>query len=123
MTTIDGTDVYEQQDATRIIHRCASRRVAQVLAAVLELRAAGWAIGGLSTSDHPRLPLLLPGERMMTPLDGRRSDERAQGFVATRGDDRITVDACAGMAPHVIYECGDTVEVRRIVEWHMGPLA
>ena len=121
--TSDGVVVYEQRGTTRIIHTCFSRRVAQVYAAILELRDAGWTISGLGTSDRLRLPLLLPGERMGTLLDGSRSDARAQGFVATRAGDLLNVDACAAMAPRVFDERGDPREARRLVEWHLGMLA
>ena len=131
-TTIDGSIVYEQRDTDegteRITHTCATRRVAQILAIELELRDAGWTVRGLASSDQPRRPLILAGEAMCWPLDGRRSDERAQGFSArrspdVRGTDVITVDACAGLPLLVLAERGDTAEARRIIEWHLGPLS
>lgn len=126
--TIDGTTVHVQRasdEQTEVtVHHCATRRVAQVTAAELELRAAGWRITGLSTTDQPRRPLLLPGERLGASLDGARSDERAQGFAARRGSaDLLVVDACAGLHPIVLAELGDTAEARRVVEWHLGPLS
>lgn len=125
--TIDDTRVHVQRDSgtgvERITHHCATRRVAQILAAELELRAAGWTISGPSSTDGFRRPLLLPGESMGAVLDGSRSDERAQGFTASRrGTDRITVDACAGMLPLVLAEIGDTADARRVIEWHLGAL-
>jgi hypothetical protein len=124
-TTIvsDGLTVYEQRDAEQIVHHCATRRVAQVLAAELELRLAGWTIVGLSSADHPRRPLLLPGEKMGWPLDGTRSDERAQGFTARRGEDTLVVDTCAGMPTLILAERGAATKARRIVEWHVGLLS
>lgn len=123
MITIDGTAVFEQNNDENIIHRCATRRVAQILATALELRASGWAIAWPSSQHRFRRPLLLPGERMREPLDGTRSDERAQGFTAHRGNDCLTVDACAGLPPLVLAEHGDTTDARRIVEWHLGTLS
>ena len=123
MITLDGAIVHHEQDDTRTTHTCATRRVAEVLATKLELESAGWvSSSGLSSSDNPRRPLLLPSEHMGLPLDGTRSDERAQGFTARRGDDWLVVDACAGMAPRVVDERGDTVEARQIVERYLGAL-
>lgn len=121
--TIDGLTVHEQRSNEHIIHTCATRRVAQILAAELELQAAGWSTHDLSSMDRPRRPLLLPGEKMREPLDGRRSDERTQGFTAHRGDDFLTVDASANLPPLILAERGDTAEARRISEWHLGPLS
>lgn len=125
--TIDGITVYEQRGTECITHTCVTRRVAQILAAELELREAGWTVTGIGSADGPRRPRLLPGERMNEPMDGLRSDERAQGLTIRRGldlggTDVLTVDACAGLPPVVLAERGDTAEARRIVEWHLGPL-
>lgn len=129
ITTITITDstVHVQRESTdgieRSTHRCATRRVAQVLAAELELRASGWAIRG-PCSQHPfRRPLMLPGEKMGVPLDGAMSDERAQGFTARLGEAIIVVDACAGLSAIVLDEHGDMSEARRITEWHLGSLS
>lgn len=126
--TIDNATVYQQYEAngesTRIVHHCATRRVAQILAATLELQSAGWSTCGLSTRDGARRPLLLAGERIGALLDGSLSDQRAQGFTASCGDaGSITVDACAGMPTIALAEYGDTTEARRIIEWHLGPLS
>jgi hypothetical protein len=92
---------------------CATRRVAEILATRLLLEEAGWQVSALSSADRPRRPLLLRGEKMCAPLDGLRSDERAQGFVAQRGADRMVVDACAGL-PVSFRSEGDTTQVREI---------
>ena len=118
--TLDGLLVFEQRTGERITHTCATRRVAQVLAATTALRAKGWSTSGLGSGDEPRLPLLLAGEKMGLPLDGLLSDFRAQGFVARRGEDRLGVDACAGMPLRFFGQHGDTTEAIEICHWYLG---
>lgn len=134
--TIDGNIVHEQADGARGTHTCATRRAAQVLAAVLALRETGWKVRGPSTSDGFRLPLLLPGEKLGQPLDGGRTDERAQGFVAWRGrnpaaadssgnSDRsaaevIAIDASVGGQLLALRCQGSVMDAVEIVTWYLG---
>lgn len=126
ITITDSTVHVQRESATeteRSTYRCTTRRVAQVLAAELELRASGWAVRGPCSQYPFRRPLLLLGEKMGVPLDGALADDRAQGFTARRGDAVIVLDACAGMPALVLSEYGDTTEARRIAEWHLGSLS
>ncbi|MGN6107218.1 MAG: hypothetical protein ACTHU0_19075 [Kofleriaceae bacterium] len=125
--TVDGNIVHEQRAGEQRVHRCATHRVAQVLAARLELEAAGWSVEGPSTTDGMRLPLVLPGEPMGQALDGSRADARAQGFTAFRGGsgrrsalDVLRIDACAGLPLLVLEDRGDTAEAISTVRWHLG---
>ena len=94
---------------------CATPRDAQLTAARAALGYEGWKVRGLASTDGNRRPLILPGEAMMAPLDGARSDERAQGFAASRDGAALTIDACAGLPVLVTVERGDTAEARAII--------
>lgn len=134
--TTDNLMVHEQRDGEVITHACATRRVAQVTAAKLALRAAGWHVDGVGTTDGNRRPLALPGERAGQLLDGSLSDQRAIGFTAWRiSDERVRagdsasartadavlrVDACAGLPLLVTEDRGDTAAAREIVAWYLG---
>jgi len=130
MIIVDGTIVHQQFPGEHRTHKCATRRVAQVLAARLQLEAAGWRVDPPSTTWPFRRPLLLPGERCGQPLDGNRSDERATGLVCWRGgdgprdaEDLLVVDATAELPIAVLEERGDTAEARSVVAWHLEPLS
>jgi hypothetical protein len=118
--TVDDRTVYEQGVNMRIVHTCATRRVAQVLAATIALRVNGWVVVPISTSSYPRLPLLLPGEEFRQLLDGSLSDLRAQGFSASRGGGVLRVDACAGMSLRIVGASGDPTEALEICHWYLG---
>lgn len=124
---MDITIVGNTVTAAHAIHHCATRRVAELQAARLDLIAHGWRVGELSSQDRPRRPLKLPGERMMTWLDGSLADERAQGLVAWRGPsrydattDEIVVDACAGLPLLVLSQRGEVAEALAIVRRWLG---
>lgn len=126
--------VVEHDDRTgeRTTYHCATPRVAQIRAAICELMAEGWTVRGVSTTDDNRRPLLLPGEKTFQLVDGSKSDQRAQGFIAWRKStqigpfsdraaaDCIRVDACAGLPLLVTLDRGDTEGARRIIEWHLN---
>lgn len=116
-------------DLQGTLHRCATRRVAELAAATSALRAAGWTVRGPDTRAGWRRPLLLAGERCGEPLDGARSDERCQGLVIFRGGgvdatspDALVIDACAGLPLAVIEDRGVTTAARAIVALYLGPL-
>lgn len=116
-TTVIGNTTTEPNTITH-----ATEREAQLYAARRELEAAGWSVRGPASSDGHRRPLLLPGESMRTPLDGRRSDERAQGLCAWSPIGTICVDACAGLPIVVLWDEGDTASAREILAHYLGSL-
>lgn len=118
--TIDGNVVYTQRPGERTTSTCATRRVAQVFAATTALRGDGWIVSPIRSSDRPRLPLMLPGERIGRLLDGALSDRRAQGFVARRGDSVLGVDACAGMPTRFFDQSGDISDAIEMCHWYLG---
>src|SRR5690606_20410574 len=116
-------------DLQGTLHRCATRRVAELAAATSALRAAGWAVRGPDTPAGWRRPLLPAGERSRQPLDGARSDARCEALVIFRGGgvdetspDALVIDACAGLPLAVIDDRGVTTTARAIVALYLGPL-
>lgn len=131
--TVDDSTVH----CGAIRHLCATKRTAQITAATLALRDAGWTVVGPASGLGYRRPLALPGERMCQPLDGSLADQRAQGFTVWRHDGSInpdtgvgprtaaraiTIDACAGLPLLVTEERGDVAEAREIIEWYIGSI-
>lgn len=122
---VDGSIVHEQRETDDgelvcLRHTCPSRRVAQVTAAKIDLALRGWTVSGIGSGDSPRLPLLLPGEKMGCLLDGALSDRRAQGFVARLGDAVLGVDASAEMPIRIFAQVGDVAQAIEICGWHLG---
>ena len=117
--TLEGTTVTLRSDSESSVHRCATQRVAQIFATRTALVGAGWQVRELSSFDRLRRPLLLSGEKMLEILDGTRSDERAQGFVASRGDAWLLVDACAGL-PLELTGRGDTADAAAICRLYLA---